>query len=83
MNSYVIQNGYKKAIPRYYKDKIFTEIEKETLTIKTEKQMEEMYEKQNEQAKRMGIDNVDKRIFDNLMVEASRYKQKTNKKNLF
>lgn len=83
MNSYVIQNGYKKVIPRYYKDKIFTDIEKETLKNKTEKQMEEMYEKQNEQAKRMGIDNVDKRIFDNLMVEASRYKQKTNKKNLF
>jgi hypothetical protein len=83
MNSYVIQNGYKKAIPRYYKDKIFTELNKETLSNKTEKQLEEIYDKQNEEAKRMGIHDVDRRIFDNLMVEASRYKQKTNKKNLF
>ena len=83
LNSYVIQNGYKKAIPRYYKDKIFQDLDKEMLTNKTEKQMEEMYEKQNQQAERMGIDDVDRRIFDNLMVEASRYKQKSNKKNLF
>ena len=46
LNSYVIQNGYKKAIPRYYKDKIFQDLDKEALTNKTEKQMEEMYEKQ-------------------------------------
>ena len=83
LNSYVIQNGYKKAIPRYYKDKIFQDLDKEALTNKTEKQMEEMYEKQKQQAERMGIDDVERRIFDNLMVEASRYKQKTNKKNLF
>lgn len=83
MNSYVIQNGYKKAIPRYYKDKIFQDINKEMLINKTEKQMEKLYEKQQEQAERMGIDDPDRRIFDNLMVEASRYKQKSNKKNLF
>lgn len=83
LNSYVIQNGYKKAIPRYYKDKIFQDLDKEMLINKTEKQMEKLYEKQQKYAERMGIDDVDRRIFDNLMVESSRYKQKSNKKNLF
>ena len=27
MNNYIMQNGYKKAMPRYYKDKIFQELD--------------------------------------------------------
>ena len=53
------------------------------LNNKTEKQMDKLYEKQEEEARRMGIDNVERRLFDNAIHEGSRYKQKSNKKNLF
>lgn len=83
MNSYVIQNGYKKAMPRYYKDKIFKEENKEELKVKTEKQMEKIYDVQEEQARRLGIDDIDRHIFDALLHQSKKYKQKINKKNLF
>lgn len=83
MNSYIIQNGYKKAMPRYYKDKIFQELDKETINNKIEKQMEELYEKQEVEAKRVDEDNIERRLFDGLIRESKKYKQKINKKNLF
>jgi hypothetical protein len=83
MNSYIMQNGYKKAMPRYYKDKIFQDENKETIKHKTEKQIEEIYEKQQEYARRMDISDVETHIRNSLIHQASRYKQKVNKKNLF
>ena len=83
MNSYIIQNGYKKAMPRYYKDKIFQELDKETINNKIEKQMEELYEQQEVEAKRVDEDNIERRLFDGLIRESKKYKQKINKKNLF
>ena len=83
MNNYVLQNGYKKAMPRYYKDKIFQDEDKETINHKTEVQMEKLYEKQQENARRMDINDPDRHIFNATILEASRYKQKINKKNLF
>ena len=83
MNSYIIQNGYKKAMPRYYKDKIFQELDKETINNKIEKQLEELYEKQEMEAKRVDEDNIERRLFDGLIRESKKYKQKINKKNLF
>ena len=83
LNSYVIQNGYKKAMPRYYKDKIFQDLEKEQLKNKTEKQLEEIHEKQNTKAKQMGINDLERHLFDGPIYQASRYKEKINKKNLF
>jgi hypothetical protein len=83
MNSYIIQNGYKKAMPRYYKDKIFQDLDKEMLNNKIEKQMEELYEKQEMEAKRVDENNIERRLFDGLIRESKKYKQKINKKNLF
>ena len=37
MNTYVYQNGFKKAMPRYYKEKIFDELNKEQLKNEMEK----------------------------------------------
>jgi hypothetical protein len=83
MNSYIMQNGYKKAMPRYYKDKIFQDENKETIKHKTEKQIEEIYEKQQEYARRMDISDVETHIRNSLIHQARGYKQKVNKKNLF
>lgn len=51
-DSYVTQHGFKKRMPRYYRDKIFNAHEKEMLNYKTQIHVEKQEEKVMEKLER-------------------------------
>lgn len=58
-NNYVRNNGYKQRLPRYYRDKIFSESEKRAIRYMSEKEIDKVYEKEFERLKQLGIPDPD------------------------
>ena len=83
MNNYIVHNGYKKALPRYYKDKLFDEIEKEQISNEMEQISDKQQEEQIQKLERLGFDQPDHELFKRGVYHAKKYKHKINDKNIF
>ncbi len=66
---YVLNNGYKQSLPRYYKKSVFNEAEKENLTEEAIKLADENYNKEVERLRKEGYQNPEYEI------ELRNYKQ--------
>lgn len=69
-NVYVMNDGYAQRMPRYYKDKIFNEFEREVLADAAQKHSEDMYQVEYDRLFKKGIEDPDKYIED-CLYEAS------------
>lgn len=73
-NVYVMNNGFAQRMPRYYKEKIFSEIEREALAEEQQRALETNYWKEYERLSKKGVLDPDaymeeSRYLDSLKVE--------------
>lgn len=80
-NLYVINNGYKQNIPRYFKDKIFTE---DQIKEMSEKRLQDMSDRHWEELQRLedlGITNPEQYIKQSRQQQANLIKKKGTEKD--
>lgn len=58
-NNHVRNDGYIQRLPRYYKEKLFSEFERYDLSKESQKEAEERYWREYERLKALGIDQTD------------------------
>lgn len=61
-NGYVINNGFKQRMPRYYKDKIFDDWTKRKIALYTQDSVREAYEKEINRLRELGHGNPELEI---------------------
>ena len=83
MNTYVYQNGFKKAMPRYYKEKIFDDLNKEQLKNEMETTLPLLEEKKHEKLRKLGFNEPDRELHKRVIHHAQKYKHKINDNNTF
>lgn len=77
--TFVINNGYKQAIPRYYKNKIFTEEEREALLIKSIPEQDKKYWEEYNRLDKIGISNPHQYMKDSAKKQAELVRKKGGK----
>ncbi len=76
--SYLINNGYKQKLPRYYKNKVFSEKEKEEIAIASIKLADIQYKKEVERLQKQGYNNPEYELEKRQFIKAKQQKSKAN-----
>lgn len=58
-SAFIVNNGFKQRMPRFYKDKLFSQAQKDMFAEEAEKRERESYEKEYRRLIRLGIDDPD------------------------
>jgi hypothetical protein len=82
-NVYVINNGFKQRLPKYYREKIFTESERKGQSKMREIEAIKRYRKEFKRLEDLGVDDPDHYIFNSNMVESRKVKRKANENDTF
>lgn len=80
---FVMNNGYRQRLPRYYADKIWNPWEKQIITAKTKMTMLENYEHEIQRLKKLGKQDPENYIFTSLIQSAQKQKRKSQENNTF
>ena len=83
MNTHVINDGYKQALPKYYKEKIFTENERKWLAQKNLETSRNLRDEKINRLEQIQDPNPDRTIFKRQLRDAQRIKDKAQEDNLF
>lgn len=82
-NVYVMNNGYAQRMPRYYKMKIFSEMERQQLAEEAMSEVDKQYWKEYQRLYDLGIEDPDKYMEESRYLQAQSVKHKLNKNDLF
>lgn len=80
---YVMNNGYAQRMPRYYKEKIFSEAQRQVLADEAMSEAEKAYFKEFNRLMELGIQDPDKYMEESLYLEALKVAKKANKSDTF
>lgn len=83
IHTYIINNGFKQRMPRFYRDKIFTEEERRFEAQKSFIKEDKEYWKEYDRLVKLKIENPDKNMFDSQIREAKKVKNKGKEGNTF
>lgn len=78
--NYVINNGFKQKLPRYYKERIFGEEERKAVSILSEIKMYKSTKKEVDRLKKLGYKKPFREIWERALSEAKRVKDKNTGK---
>lgn len=81
--NYVISNGFKQSIPRYYKDKIFNKSELSIFSAAAQEKSLEQYHKNIATMEQLGIKDPDNHLDRNRYKESLNFEKKFNKNQIF
>ena len=73
---YVINNGFKQALPRYFRERVFNMKEKDKAIEEAMKRSEEMYEKEVERLKKLGYENPEYEYEVRMFNQSLKYEKK-------
>lgn len=82
LKDYTNVNGHKGRLPRYYRDKIFTQLERERMAYESVIKSDEDYWKEVERLRKYHS-NPESYYDERIMSQHEKIKQKVNSKNLF
>lgn len=81
MRNYVLHNGVKQGLPRYYKDKIFEAYEKDIFKVMATEEETRCYFEELERITRFGVEDPRGYIKDRVQMEHDKIKVKSEKLN--
>jgi hypothetical protein len=82
-NTFVMNNGYAQQMPRYYRDKIFSEFEREILAQSAMSEHEKNYFKEFNRLMELGIENPDEYMQTSAYLDSLKVDHKSNEQDMF
>lgn len=82
-NIYVVNNGFKQRMPKYYRDKIFSEDQRRGQSIVREAEQIKRYEREFERLAGLGIEDPDRYMFTSGIIHSKKVKHKANQNDTF
>lgn len=82
-NFFVYNNGFKQKLPRYYKNKIFTDQERQMNAEKYISISDESYNREIRRLKSLLIQDPHSELYRRELAEAKKVRKKSNENNLF
>lgn len=82
-NYFVVNNGYRQRVPRYYIERLFTKIERRIRSMKNVEEGDQAYWREYDRLIKLAIDDPDRYMFKSQLQDAQRIKDKGSDGNVF
>ena len=78
-NLYVINNGFKQRLPRYYKEKVYNRIEKDLMSLKSIREADRLYLEELIRLEKLGYKKPHLEYEERMYFQSKKVKDKANK----
>lgn len=82
-NLFVLNNGYKQRMPRYYKDKVFNRVQKDVIGLKAIAEADKRYLEEIRTLEKYGYENPETEYQVRAYFHAKKVQEKANKRDSF